>query len=320
MINNAVLDIAIALVLMFLVLSLMGTVINELIATAISLRAKTLKAAIQNLLDDPNLRAAFYKHGLIDGAKKTAGDPSYLTGETFAMAIVGSLDPAKPLPGFAEAQAAIQKMPDSNIRDALLAQVTKAGTDIVKLRNETANYFDSSMDRVSGVYKRYLKWISLGVGFVMVVALNADTIKVGAALWNDASLRAQMVASAQSELKAGPPAATGSAATTSYTTQLIELEKKVRPLPIGLTSATFDFLFSASTLKWLFTLPGFWWALTKLAGLTITALAISLGAPFWFDILQKFMNVRGTGIKPGSAAAEIRKQAVPTATVSTVKT
>jgi hypothetical protein len=129
-----------------------------------------------------------------------------------------------------------------------------------------------------------------------------------------------MVASAQSELKAGPPAATGSGAATSYTTQLIDLEKKVRPLPIGLTSATFDFLFSASTLKWLLTLAGFWWALTKLAGLTITALAISLGAPFWFDILQKFMNVRGTGTKPDTAATEIRKQAVPTVTVSTVKT
>lgn len=38
--------------------------------------------------------------------------------------------------------------------------------------------------------------------------------------------------------------------------------------------------------------------LSKLGGIAITALAISLGAPFWFDILNKFMNVRAAGKAP----------------------
>jgi hypothetical protein len=58
MFNNAVLDIAIALVLMYLVLSLMGTVINEFISTTINLRSKTLKSALEKLLDNPDLRNA----------------------------------------------------------------------------------------------------------------------------------------------------------------------------------------------------------------------------------------------------------------------
>jgi hypothetical protein len=34
-------------------------------------------------------------------------------------------------------------------------------------------------------------------------------------------------------------------------------------------------------------------------------LAISMGAPFWFDTLSKFVNLRGAGIPPG----ETRKSA-----------
>jgi H+/gluconate symporter-like permease len=37
---------------------------------------------------------------------------------------------------------------------------------------------------------------------------------------------------------------------------------------------------------------------THLVGWILTALAVSLGAPFWFDILKRFMNIRNAGVKP----------------------
>lgn len=296
MFNNAVLDIAIGLVLMYLVLSLMGTVINEFISTAISLRSRTLKSAIQRLLDDSKLHAAFYDHGLIDGAKKTSGDPSYLTGQTFAMAIIGSLNPGISVPGIADVKKAIDDLDvKSNIRDALQAQAAKAGDDLTKLRDGIANYFDASMDRVSGNYKRYLKWISLGVGFLIVLALNADSINVGAALWSDSSLRAQMLATSQSVVSAKMPNTTlDNLDSAKLRDTLKDLEKDVRPLPVG---------WKASDLVGPSTLGGIWYWLKKLFGLAVTALAISLGAPFWFDLLSKIMNVRGTGAKPESTTS-----------------
>jgi hypothetical protein len=36
----------------------------------------------------------------------------------------------------------------------------------------------------------------------------------------------------------------------------------------------------------------------NLIGFLITALAVSLGAPFWFDLLNKLVSIRGAGIKP----------------------
>lgn len=38
--------------------------------------------------------------------------------------------------------------------------------------------------------------------------------------------------------------------------------------------------------------------LTKLLGFILTALAISMGAPFWFDLLRKVANIRSAGNKP----------------------
>ena len=40
-----------------------------------------------------------------------------------------------------------------------------------------------------------------------------------------------------------------------------------------------------------------WWA-KKFIGLLLTVIAASLGAPFWFDLLNKAVNLRLTGQKP----------------------
>jgi hypothetical protein len=307
--NNAVLDIAIGLVLMYLVLSLMGTVLNEYVATLRGLRASTLRTAMESILDNPTLRADFYNHGLIDGLNQATGDhASYFSGQTFAMALVGSLDVTKPLPSFADVKTAIENLPDCNIRDAMLSQLTKANGDLDKLRDGFANYFDASMDRVSGIYKRKLKLISFLVGCVIVVVLNADSINVGKALWSDTSLRAQMVDNAKEFLKTNTTLTTGTAdktttapatedpakfgeKTAQFAKSLDKLDSSIRPLPIGWKLSYFPDWFSWAAL---------WWVITKTIGLVITVLAVSLGAPFWFDMLSNFMNMRGSGAKPQS--------------------
>jgi hypothetical protein len=53
--------------------------------------------------------------------------------------------------------------------------------------------------------------------------------------------------------------------------------------------------------RWTFQSPRAWhWSavLAKLLGLLITGIALSLGAPFWFDTLNRFINIRGAGRAP----------------------
>jgi hypothetical protein len=45
----------------------------------------------------------------------------------------------------------------------------------------------------------------------------------------------------------------------------------------------------------------FWDGFGKVLGLLVTAFALTLGAPFWFDLLGKVSNLRGSG--PPAATA-----------------
>jgi hypothetical protein len=290
MIDNAVLDIAVGLVLMYLVLSLLATMINEFIATLCALRARTLQAALAGIIDDQRLWNDFYSHGLIATVSgKTASDhASYIFGTTFANALLGALDPGNPLPGYDDVVRDVQALPDTNVRDMLLAQIVAANGSLERLRQNIAAYFDAAMNRVSAVYKKYLQWISLAVGLSIAVAVNADSIAVGQSLWQDASVRAQMVASANVLVAGNPQQTAGQPVQTSDVVKAIEsAENELRPLPIGWTGRL-----PADALAWLI----------KVFGLVLTALALSLGAPFWFDLLSQFMTLRSSGERPAKAA------------------
>lgn len=300
---SAAIDTAIGLMLMYFVLSLVCTVVNEYIATWTNLRASTLEASLHKLVDVPRLRSDFYNHGLIDGANSAkGGHVSYLSGDTFALALLNSLDPTQVIPDFATITQAVQHLPDSNVRDALLTNIAAAQGDLGKLRGNVAAWFDTSMDRVAGVYKRYLKWLSLAVGFMLALLINADTITAGAALWRDDALRAQFAGSAQQVLAegkaaAGLPAGDVTANTDESISGVVAVirssEMQLRPLPLG-----WNFSSAVLAAPW----PAILWlAILKLFGLALTAIALSLGAPFWFDLLSKFMNLRGTGPKPDAA-------------------
>jgi hypothetical protein len=345
--QNAAIDIAIALVLMYLLLSLSCTVINEYIAAKLNLRSKSLEVGLRQLLDDPNLRDAFYEHGLVAGTKNAltkardmslAGSastaqpatppapppavggqaaqpeavpprppaaaqsgqhPAYVSTNTFVLGLVGGLcakqfAPGQSIPSFADVQTAIQNLPPSNIKDALVTSLTVAQGNFDQFRKHVATWFDDSMDRLSGAYRRHLKFISIVVGCVVAVILNADTFAVGRALWSDAALRAQMVQVAGETLKAKPSTGPTAAQAPTESPSLGQIQEKfddadklLRPLPIGWSLKSEP---QATTSEW-------FWPL-KILGLFVTGLALSFGAPFWFDTLSKFMNVRAAGVKP----------------------
>lgn len=290
---SAALDVAMGLVLMYLALSLACTVVNETIATLLGLRASTLQSGLQALIDDPTLRADFYNHGLIDGTKAAVGGkhPSYLSSKTFALALLGSLNTTKPIPGIEDIRTAVMHLPDSNIRDILLSELTTAGSDVTHVRDGIARWFDSAMDRLGGQYKRNLKLISILVGLAIAILFNADTINVTKALWNDGALRAVITQNGDTEKDLFSSSASGG----GHKPDVAAVLSSLRPFPLGWRPC--DTTQNSAPCQ-------VWWrqALNGIAGQLITALALSLGASFWFDVLSKFINLRNTGSKPPRAA------------------
>ena len=156
------------------------------------------------------------------------------------------------------------------------------------------------MDRVGGWYKRWTQRIQLVLAVLLVLLLNIDTIMLVKRFSTDKDVRAAILAQADKINQNGSP---------KDAKQLQDDIDGLRAvsLPLGWTDDTRD---EARCFPWL--LPGgspFWRTLLKLFGLLISIGAVSLGAPFWFDMLSKFINLRGAGTPPG----EKKKSAAVTA-------
>ena len=288
---NAAMDVVIGLGLMFLCLSLICTTINELLASLLGWRARSLAVQIAQLVDDPALRSAFYANGLVRSAHcmpllgGAGSHPSYLAGADFAMALLASLDTRKPLPGFDDVQQAVTRLPPSAVRDSLLCHVSSAQNSLDRLRNNIAVGYDNAMDRLAGSYQRRLKGVSFLVGLLLSLTLNADSIFVSNVLWHDTAIRQETVGLASNLALNNGAQDLSNMKLFPLLENIKSADEALRPLPLG----------------WQAEPPGALnglWILKKTLGIFLTALALTLGAPFWFDVLSKLINLRGTGRKP----------------------
>jgi hypothetical protein len=187
---------------------------------------------------------------------------------------------------------------------------------LAKARQNVERWFDDSMDRVSGVFKRYSQWMALVIGFIIALILNVDSIDLTLYLWREPTVRqvlAQNAASFQlpeSEMETNPEEAlrafrqqfTGLSLPigwginrSSEGTAFLDDNCRLFPgtgqtfgVPVPVTP--FCFVPPQSTNQNNLAV--------KLAGIFITALAARQGAPFWFDILKRVVNLRGTGANP----------------------
>jgi hypothetical protein len=321
MLGLDMLDVAIGIVFIYLLISLICSAINELIEAFLKKRAKDLERGIRELLNDhpgslepgqenSNVASLLYKHPLVmslfKGSYKSERSnlPSYIPARNFALALMdlttsGKLSaPANAANANAATgsqgepavlsieslKATIATISDPKVKQALNVMVQMAGNDINKVQENIEEWYNSSMDRVSGWYKRRVQTITLVVGFLLTAGINADTIAIFKSLSADPALRSAMVTSVQKYNEKG--IRPGSTETPEAVLRKSMDELQQLTLPIGWAAEN---PLSVPTNGW------DW--LVKVLGWIITAMAISLGAPFWFDVLNKFMVVRAT-VKP----------------------
>ena len=329
MFGSSILEVAIGLVFVYLLLSLVCTTANELIAALTTWRAINLEQGIRNLLNDPSgnaLAKVFYEHPLIKGLyRDEKRKPSYIPSRTFALTLMDIALPADhPRPKTVEEirQAlADTKTLNPQVQKALLVLIDEAGnnldktvTDLNKVYENFEIWFNHSMDRVAGWYKRKTQALTFGLAILFTFVLNIDTISISKSLSNDSALRASVIAAAQEATKQPPilisaaqpaPPGTGTetaaqgAGTQTYVTNPEAAYEKLRKqiygiqqlgIPIGWDISFPDNNSSKTQI--------FWWWLTKFFGLLLTAGAASMGAPFWFDILNKIITIRSAGKAP----------------------
>ncbi len=327
-----IIDVALGLVFTYLTLSLVITATNELIASVLSRRQKTLLLGIKNLLGD-DLADAVYAHPLIRSLSNNGNHPSYIPSRTFALALLDVIEPAiaaipPPSPQATDARVpALQARFDPNspasagsnatpllpaaLRREFRVLLAEAEHNVELFKVQIEEWFNNGMERVSGWYKRETQFILLILALVLTVSVNADTLKIIRTLWRDPTVRTETVLQAQAYLdqikpkNAGtntsdPPPDDVQAATKKLAEAMNQLNTTA--LPLGWDKPCTES--SAPCLPSMQPWPGrsvqaWQGAFTDhILGWLMTALAISLGAPFWFDTLNRVMSIRGAGKSP----------------------
>jgi len=195
---------------------------------------------------------------------------------------------------------------------------------IALARVNIESWFNDSMDRLAGNYKRDSQILAFVVGFLIALALNVDSIYVATSLWREPTLRQAIIASATTytnQNQTVPPSNSSNALTAVQSIPQLQQQLQVLNIPFGWTTAAFNTAgkpcslvpFVANTAwgipskdsrglpicKGVSNMPvdvTGW--LGKLLGFAITAAATAQGAPFWFDLLKKIINVRSSGTNP----------------------
>jgi hypothetical protein len=341
-----IVDVAIGVIFLYLTLSLIITASNELLASVLARRQKTLILGIRNLLGD-DLTAKLYQHPLIRSLCNDDKLPSYIPSRSFALALLDLIAPTlanansapshdprvsllqnqlqgsstqpptatSPAPSQAGAAAKLASqlivdLPEP-VQHTLRVLFAEAEHDVEQFKTQLELWFNNGMERVSGWYKRETQFILLVLAIVLTIAANADTISIVGTLWRDPAVRTAAVTQAQvyleqvsKNLPVTTVSGTSTVASGPATTQVANTDDLVAATK-GLNNALDRLDTSSLPLGWERAgwpgLAGEKWlvALNQHSlGWLMTAFAISLGAPFWFDMLNKIMSVRGAGKAP----------------------
>ena len=299
---NTLIAVAGGLIAVYAIFALITSHIGEWIGNANNKRGKTLYEGIQSLLSatkqpasvafpkaNANLAAYLYDHPLITNLG-TKDKPSYIPPRTFTLSLIGALrdftlttvpgtkDPLLP----ALDAAAPDLLKDLNtrlqsldvndpLRKSLTLVIEGANNKYDDVLKGIDAWYDSQMDRITGNYKRWNGYWQIAIALVVVAAFNIDTIAFAHAFLNSTALADAVAGVARGAASSNPPA-----------DDALLKQLAATGVPVGWTA-----------------LPngGQEWA-AKIAGLIISWFAVMMGAPFWFDLLKKFVPVRLTGTKP----------------------
>ncbi|QZZ18868.1 hypothetical protein J5X98_15550 [Leptothermofonsia sichuanensis E412] len=221
------------------------------------------------------------------------------------------------------------------------AKLERGENYVNQFREELALWFDRSMSRASGVYKRNAKGVAIILGVLLAIITNADSFYMATRLASDENLR-KVVTDRASQLSSGKDVTAITEAELEDLKNKADIVLQDLTLPVGWNPPNVIRQFRCNLetspapavdgslevvrtraeerndlrraclgpdaktdvpviLQLMVAKP--LEALRRLMGWLITGIAIAMGAPFWFDLLNRVVNVRNTGGKPPSPSS-----------------
>ncbi len=331
-----IVDLVVGIIFVYFLLSIISSSAIEMILTGLKARAVLLEEWLGKIFDKPTLNKdgssgvslgqAIMDHCSVTALSAKGKSTSYIDAKNFTSALLEKItyDPANPksvAKNIDDFIAAIDKTTmlsteyqrvlltyANEAKDSYKALSEKTESEIEMFRAKIEGWYDSSMDRITGTLKkRYSRPVTLIVAILVTGLLNADSIALAKYLYSDPTARTKIAmagynASQDTDLiaqvqhiKAGPDTTSKNleGLKKAITDKIQEVDKARQGLndvmPLTWKQGELNNADGSLSLLALF---------SKITGLLATIFAIMMGAPFWFDLLNKISNLRGTGAKP----------------------
>ena len=300
----AMLQVVIGLVFVMLLFSLLASTILEFIAGFLSLRGKQLISAIQSMLGG-RMSQEFVQHpffrqlsiGSRERAKVGRSEealPSYINAGTFSSILLDLLE----VDTTEQLEERIDGMEEGVLKKLVRFLYRQSGGDILVFKQKVEGWFNEVMDRASGSYKRSSQRWLFCIGLIVAVIFNADALMIYHNLSVSSTLREVVTEAASNYVNTNPAPQTPNLDSADVNVAREQIDRLVNdniavlssPLGLGWTTVTPG------------EMNGMWW-LYRIVGWLTTALSISFGATFWFEILKKLVNVRAAGPVPAPPPA-----------------
>lgn len=319
--NSPLLELIILLSFTYFIGSLLLSAIYEAIAGGLRLRPKGLKFALENMLfgNDwkPFVKNQLAKSPHIQSLMKRGGRyPAYIPAKTFVHAIIEQFRKAQNQTNAQNETNAIEYNGENLLnainnkqllipyclKEILLdfavqikAQYSEPTKQISEFEKRLEELYDSSMDRAGGWYKRKTRGMLLLLALALCVFLNIDTIKITTDALADKQKLSNAVDNISSKIpdieKLNSVAITDSSMV--FTRDLYAVGDNLKKIEVQYNQTTgYEFGYDDFIKEWK---ANFW---KKLIGIFITVFALQLGSNFWFDLMNKAVNIRAAGKRP----------------------
>lgn len=305
-----ILDLVIGLIFIYFILSLVCSIVQEIFANLLNLRYKNLQKWIENTFSLNGLGKAIVHHKIIESLTRSC-KPSYIPADKFVHALLDKVNAEihgeKPfdINSLREAVDKTTLLP-AEMKRFLLQSIHDASGDLSRVREDMEQWFNDAMDRISGAYKKKVQlWILL-ISFFVVTTFNADSIRLTKYLYDHPAVAKSLADQAAQavndptfkkrieEIKENDTVPGVGSHEIEEIVSAIEADiSRIDSLSQKLSSAQLPLGWAGESSP-----ADCWEWVQKIIGIIVSILAVSLGAPFWFETLNKLVNLRNAGKKP----------------------
>ncbi len=264
-------DTFMGMVVVLLGVSLIVMIITQVVSTILNLRGRNLKNGIKILLENTDINLKDYADTI---SQMALSHP--LISDTWSIRKEWNL--------------ATTIRPDElkNILDILAKSGTEPWRELLQqkstdIQSSIDKWFDSSMDRVSQYFAMNIRFITVLFSIIIAFSLHLDADSLFRKISGNPEIRAKLIVSSDALLKQAEVAiGTTSQVTKADLDKLNEQVNSIKDIKndiqLQLIPSPYPGLFTYKFKEF--------WGILAMAGL------LSLGAPFWFNILKRMGNLR----------------------------